>query len=139
MKVRHRARVIALQALYEIDCAGHKPAAVIERRLQEAQLPESGEEFARSLAQGVSSHLDWLDKLIARYAPEWPVDQIAIIDRNVLRIAIYEILLGQDTPVKVAINEAVELAKTFGSDSSGRFVNGVLGTLVAKEAPAIKQ
>jgi N utilization substance protein B len=139
MKVRHRARVIALQALYEIDCAGHKPAAVIERRLQEAQLPESGEEFARSLAQGVSSHLDWLDRLIARYAPEWPVDQIAIIDRNVLRIAIYEILLGRDTPVKVAINEAVELAKTFGSDSSGRFVNGVLGTLVAKEAPAIKQ
>jgi N utilization substance protein B len=139
MKVRHKARVVALQALYEIDCAGHKPGAVIERRLQQVQLPESGEEFARTLAQGVTAHLDWLDELIGRYAPEWPVDQIAIIDRNILRIAIYEILVGQDTPVKVAINEAVELAKTFGSDSSGRFVNGVLGTLVAKEASAIKR
>jgi N utilization substance protein B len=139
MKVRHKARVVALQALYEIDCAGHKPVAVIERRLQEVQLPESGEEFARALAQGVTSHLNWLDELIGRYAPEWPVEQIAIIDRNILRIAIYEILVGQDTPVKVAINEAVELAKTFGSDSSGRFVNGVLGTLVAREASAIKR
>jgi N utilization substance protein B len=139
MKVRHKARIIALQALYEIDCAGHVPAVVIERRLHEAQLPEAGEEFARSLAQGVAEHLDSLDERIGRYAPEWPVDQIAIIDRNILRIAIYEILFGQDTPIKVAINEAVELAKTFGSDSSGRFVNGVLGTLVAKEAPAIKQ
>ena len=136
MKVRHRARVLALQALYEIDCASHPATLVIERRLQEAQLPEAGEEFARSLAQGVIEHLAPLDELIARYAPEWPVDQIAIIDRNILRIAIYEILFRQDTPVKVAINEAVELAKSFGSDSSGRFVNGVLGTLVAKEASA---
>jgi N utilization substance protein B len=139
MKVRHKARVIALQALYEIDCTDHPPGIVIERRLQETQLPESGKEFARELAEGVSAHQAWLDELISRYAPEWPVDQIAIIDRNILRIAIYEILVGQDTPVKVAINEAVELAKTFGSDSSGRFVNGVLGTLVAKEAPAIKR
>jgi N utilization substance protein B len=139
MKVRHKARIVALQALYEIDCAGHTPAVVIERRLQETALPEAGEEFARNLAQGVSSRLDWLDELIGRYAPEWPVDQIAIIDRNILRIAIYEILVGRDTPVKVAINEAVELAKAFGSDSSGRFVNGVLGTLVAKEASITKQ
>jgi N utilization substance protein B len=137
MKVRHRARVIALQALYEIDCASHPPALVIERHLQDAELPEAGEEFARNLAQGVIEHLASLDQLIARYAPEWPVDQIAIIDRNILRIAICEILFRQDTPVKVAINEAVELAKAFGSDSSGRFVNGVLGTLVAKEASAV--
>ncbi len=139
MKVRHRARIVALQALYEIDCAGHKPEAVLERRLQEIQLPETGETFARELAQGVISRREWLDELIGRYAPEWPVEQIAIIDRNILRIAIYELLVGEDTPVKVAINEAVELAKTFGSDSSGRFVNGVLGTLVAKEASAIKR
>jgi N utilization substance protein B len=138
MKVRHKARIVALQALYEIDCAGHASAVVIERRLQQMQLPEAGEEFARNLAQGVIGHLAWLDELIGRYAPEWPVDQIAIIDRNILRIAIYEIMVGRDTPVKVAINEAVELAKTFGSDSSGRFVNGVLGTLVTKEASAIK-
>lgn len=134
MKVRHQARVVALQALYEIDCAGHPPAMVIEQRLETANLPESGEDFARELAHGVNAHQEWLDKLIARYAPEWPVAQIAIIDRNILRIAAYEILVEQDTPIKVAINEAVELAKRFGSDSSSRFVNGVLGTLVAKEA-----
>jgi N utilization substance protein B len=138
MKVRHKARIVALQALYEVDCAGHASAVVIERRLQQMQLPEAGEEFARNLAQGVIDRLAWLDELIGRYAPEWPVDQIAIIDRNILRIAIYEIMVGRDTPVKVAINEAVELAKTFGSDSSGRFVNGVLGTLVTKEATANK-
>ncbi len=134
MKVRHQARVAALQALYEIDCAGHTPELVIEQRLQESGLPESGKAFAHELAEGVWAKQEWLDTLIARYAPEWPVDQIAIIDRNILRLAIYEILVGPDTPVKVAINEAVELAKQFGSDSSSRFVNGVLGTLVAKEA-----
>ena len=136
MKVRHQARVAALQALYEIDCAEHAPAVVIEQRLAEARLPESGEHFARELAEGVYARRQWLDTFIARYAPEWPVDQIAIIDRNILRLAIYEILVNSDTPVKVAINEAVELAKQFGSDSSSRFVNGVLGTLVAKEAAA---
>jgi N utilization substance protein B len=134
MKVRHQARIAALQALYEIDCTGHTPEVVIEQRLEQAKLPESGEQFARELAQGIYAHRESLDTCIARYAPEWPVDQIAIIDRNILRMAAYEILVSQDTPIKVAINEAVELAKQFGSDSSGRFVNGVLGTLVAKEA-----
>ena len=134
MKVRHEARVVALQVLYEIDCTGHSAALVIDQRLLEANLPESGEQFARELALGVEGNQDELDSLIARYAPEWPVNQIAIIDRNVLRLAAFEILIGKDTPIKVAINEAVELAKQFGSDSSGRFVNGVLGTLVAKEA-----
>jgi len=136
MRVRHRARVAALQALFEIDCAGHKPAIVITRRLEDAGLPEAGDAFARYLVQGVSEHQEALDELIGRYAPEWPVDQIAIVDRNVLRIAILELLYYDDTPTKVAINEAVELAKEFGSDSSGRFVNGVLGSLVAKESGA---
>lgn len=139
MRVRHRARIAALQALYEIDCSGHSPTVAVGRRLEEADLPEPGAEFARELVQGVSSHQEQLDILIGRYAPEWPVDQIAVIDRNVLRISIYEILMRDDTPTKVAINEAVELAKQFGSDSSGRFVNGVLGSLVAKEAAAIKR
>lgn len=133
MKVRHQARITALQALFEIDCAHHNLAAVIERRLQDALLPEAGAEFARDLVEGVSEHQQQLDTLVGRYAPEWPVDQIAIIDRNILRMAIYEILMRNDTPVKVAINEAVELAKEFGSDSSGRFVNGVLGSLVSSE------
>jgi N utilization substance protein B len=138
MRVRHRARIAALQALYEIDCSAHDASLVIERRLEQSELPESGNEFARELALGVLGHQERIDAAVSRYAPEWPVDQIAVIDRNILRIAIYEILLGKDTPIKVAINEAVELAKTFGSDSSGRFVNGVLGTLVAEEAASTK-
>lgn len=139
MKVRHGARIIALQALFEIDCAQHSPVAVLERRLEDAGLPEIGAQFATELVVGVSDHKEHLDGLIGRYAPEWPVDQIAIIDRNILRMAIYEILMRHDTPIKVAINEAVELAKEFGSDSSGRFVNGVLGSLVSAEASAGKK
>jgi N utilization substance protein B len=139
MKVRHRARVTALQALFEVDCTHHPHTAVIEWRLEEAALPETGASFARELVRGVSDHRDQLDTLIGRYAPEWPVEQIAIIDRNILRMAIFEILMRHDTPTKVAINEAVELAKEFGSDSSGRFVNGVLGSLVASEGSVRKQ
>jgi N utilization substance protein B len=139
MKPRHRARSAALQALFEIDCAGHAPGVVIEGRLAEVDLPEPADGFARELVLGISTHQAQLDTLIERYAPEWPVDQIAIIDRNILRLAIYEILFHKNTPIKVAINEAVELAKRFGSDSSSRFVNGVLGTLVAKETAAVKR
>jgi N utilization substance protein B len=134
MRVRHRARIAALQALFEADCTHHHLSAVIERRLEDVTLPEAGASFARELVQGVEAHREQLDSLIAQYAPEWPVDQIAIVDRNILRLAIFEVLMRDDTPVKVAINEAVELAKEFGSDSSGRFVNGVLGSLVAAEA-----
>ncbi len=133
MKVRHRARIAALQALFEIDCTAHHPLVVVERRLDEAALPEPGVEFVQELVKGVQANRETLDKLIGHYAPEWPVDQIAIVDRNILRMAIYEIMHRDDTPTKVAINEAVELAKEFGSDSSGRFVNGVLGSLVAQE------
>jgi N utilization substance protein B len=138
MKVRHRARIAALQALYEIDCSGHVPGVVIERLLDEAGLPETGEGFARELVLGVSDHREHLDILLGRYAPDWPVDQIAVIDRNILRLSMYEIILCEDTPTKVAINEAVELAKRFGSDSSSRFVNGVLGSLVTHEVTAIQ-
>lgn len=138
MKPRHRGRMAVLQALYEIDCTGHSPGVVIGQRLAKAQLPPEVAEFAADLARGVTANLEWLDELIGRYAPEWPVKQIAIIDRNVLRIAIYEIMSDIDTPVKVAINEAVDLAKQFGSDSSGRFVNGVLGTLVSEEKPTVR-
>jgi N utilization substance protein B len=139
MRIRHRARITALQALFEIDCAHHNPTVVLERRLEEDMLPDPGALFARELVQGVNTHLQQLDTMIGRYAPEWPVDQIAIVDRNVLRMAIFEILLRSDTPIKVAINEAVELAKEFGGDSSGRFINGVLGSLVAAEAIAGRQ
>ena len=89
----------------------------------------AGVEFARALVHGVIAYLPYMDRLIARFAPEWPLDQMAVIDRNILRIAMYEFLVTDETPVKVAINEAVELAKVYGSDSAPRFINGVLGTL----------
>ncbi len=92
-------------------------------------MESAGIEFVRHLIQGVIDYQEQMDRLITRYAPEWPLDQMAVIDRNILRMAIYEFLIGQETPVKVAINEAVELAKTYGSDSAPRFINGVLGTL----------
>ncbi len=131
MKVRSRARMVALQALFEIDCVGHDVQTVLDCRLEENDLPPSGEAFVRLLVTGVVSHMADLDRFIAKYAPEWPVDQMSIIDRNILRLAMYEIVAYENTPVKVAINEAIELAKMFGSDSSQRFVNGVLGSFVA--------
>lgn len=135
--MRRKARSLALQALYEIDCSGHHPLDVIAGRLEEEPLEQAGEQFLRALVAGVIEHRSHLDDLIHRFAPEWPVNQMAIIDRNVLRIAIYELLFDPDTPLKVAINEAVELAKSFGSDSAPRFVNGVLGTLAAQHTELI--
>jgi len=129
VKVRRRARILALQALYEIDSTHHPVGTVLDQRLTEDPLTEEGQAFARELLTGVIQHQVELDELIQHYAPEWPVDQMAVIDRNVLRIAIYEFFIGKLTPTKVAINEAVELAKLFGSDSAPRFVNGVLGAL----------
>ena len=129
MKVRRRSRILALQALYEIDTTHHPVGMVLDQRLAEDPLPDEGEAFARELITGVMKHQAELDELIQHYAPEWPVDQMAVVDRNVLRIAIYEFFISKVTPIKVAINEAVELAKLFGSDSAPRFVNGVLGAL----------
>jgi N utilization substance protein B len=127
MKTRRRARAAALQALFEIDITRHPPGAVIAARLEDSELPEDGSLFVRQLVMGVVEHKDALDRIISRFAPEWPVAQLAVIDRNILRMALYEFAVVS-TPVKVAINEAVELAKTFGSDAAPRFVNGVLGS-----------
>jgi len=132
VKVRRRARILALQALYEIDATQHLPGSVIDRRLGEEPLPEDGEAFVRELITGVLEHKADLDDMIQKYAPEWPIDQMAVIDRNVLRMAIFEFYVGKLTPIKVAINEAVELAKLFGSDSAPRFINGVLGAVAAQ-------
>lgn len=132
MRVRRRARIVALQALFEIDMTHHDPATVLNERLAEKELPPEGEAFARSLVMGVLEHRSQIDALIERVAPEWPVEQIAGVDRAILRVAVLEIVFGDQTSPKVAINEAVELAKLFGSDSSRRFVNGALGGLVAQ-------
>jgi len=119
--------------LFEVDSVSHPAELVLAQRLEEKPLPADGEAFARQLVQGVLKHRRDLDEIIISIAPDWPLEQMAIIDRNILRIAIYEITVDEQTPIKVAINEAVELAKLFGSDSSRRFVNGVLGTLASRQ------
>ena len=138
MQTRRRARRVTLEALYEIDIANHPSDEVMERRLREQPMENAGVKFAHYLLNGVLEFQEGMDELIARYAPEWPLDQMAVIDRNVLRIAIFEFLVDTETPVKVAINEAVELAKLYGSDSAPRFINGVLGTL-ANQIPQLRQ
>jgi N utilization substance protein B len=126
---RRRARILALQSLYEADTSGHDPGAVLERLIADEGVGRESAQYARNLVGGaVQSRLE-LDRRIAAAAPQWPVAQLAVVDRNVLRIAIYELLFDNETPVRVAVNEAVELAKAFGSDGSARFVNGVLGAL----------
>jgi N utilization substance protein B len=132
VKTRRQARIVALQTLFEVDSVNHPADLVLSQRLQETPLPADGEVFAKQLILGVLEHRPDLDSLISDIATDWPLEQMAIVDRNILRIAIFEITVDGQTPVKVAINEAVELAKLFGSDSSRRFVNGVLGTLVAR-------
>ncbi len=126
---RHKARTIALQALYEVDSAARPAGTVVERLLTEAKLSEENAVFVRELVAGTIRHRDEIDRNIQKFAPAWPVEQIAMVDRNILRLAIFEILFDNKVPVKVAVSEAVELAKTFGSESSSKFVNGVLGSV----------
>ena len=109
-------------------------AMVMEERLLDQPLEADLNEFAQQLVTGVVAATPTLDRLIQQYAPEWPLDQMALIDRNILRIAIWEFAAGQHTPIKVAINEAVELAKLYGSDSAPRFINGVLGALAVRQS-----
>ena len=129
MRRRHHARVAALQALYEVDSSHHEALAALEQIVAREELSEDAAGFARDLIQGVLEHQDEIDRMIAQAAPTWPVAQLAPVDRNVLRLAIQEMLGDNGTPVRVVINEAVELAKHFGSESSYRFVNGVLGSI----------
>lgn len=133
MKPRTRARSIALQALYEIDLVDHPPGEVLQARMQDNDMEPKLFDFASRIVLGVVPLKEDLDRFIAEHAPEWPLDQVAIIDRNILRIALWEFAVYEKTPVKVVINEAVELAKEFGSDSTPRFVNGVLGSLAGRQ------
>ncbi len=129
MKSRTRARCLALQVLYEVDIANYPPAEVFRERLEDTPLSDDLAEFVRQIVFGVFPLIHELDHVIEKYAPEWPLDQIATIDRNILRISCWEFAIQNETPVKVAINEAVEIAKLYGSDSAPRFINGVLGSL----------
>jgi N utilization substance protein B len=133
MKSRTRARSLALQVLYEVDMTDHLPGEALRDRLEESDLSSELAAFASQIVAGVCSLSHQLDDTIARFAPEWPFDQIPAIDRNILRIATWEFAVSGITPVKVAINEAVELAKLYGSDNTPRFVNGVLGALAERQ------
>ena len=128
---RRKARALALQALYEVDSVGHEMEAVVSRLLARGGLSEENAAFTRELVSGVIQNREEIDYNIQSFAPAWPVEQIPVVDRNILRLAIFEILLDNKVPVKVAINEAVELAKMFGGDNSPKFVNGVLGSVSA--------
>ena len=128
---RRKARAIALQALYEVDAASHEVEAVLSRFLAEGGLSEENSAFVHELVSQVIQNKEEIDRNIQRFAPAWPIEQISVIDRNILRLAIFEILFDNKVSVKIAINEAVELAKKFGSDNSSKFVNGVLGSVSA--------
>jgi len=137
--LRRLARIVALQTLFELEFAANSPDSVLERTLSMKALTGDGASFARKLVHGVLENQDRLNSTIKRYATAFPVDQLAGMDRNILKIALYEILLDDKTPAKVAINEAVELAKEFGAETSPKFINGVLGTAISKEKERKKQ
>lgn len=134
MANRHLLRSIAMQSLYEWDFNGmdqKQLKRIVNHNVREFGPGLKDAEFTWQIVQGVVDNLDKINKIIEKSAPEWPINQITIVDRNILRIGLYELLFGnrKEVPPKVAINEAIELAKTFGGESSGKFINGVLGTI----------
>ena len=134
MANRHLSRSIAMQSLFEWDFRGKDVArldAIVEKNIREFGPGMEDASFVKDLVKNVLEKIPQLDEIIVRCAPEWPLEQITPVDRNVLRVGIYELLHGnrEEVPPKVAINEAIELAKTFGGESSGKFINGVLGTI----------
>jgi N utilization substance protein B len=143
MSNRHLARSIAMQSLFEWDFRGEPTAglpAIVEHNLTEFGPGLEEQEFAKTLVDGVLKHRAEIDQLLTHYAPSWPIGQITIVDRNILRIGIFELKFSTDVPPKVAINEAIEIAKSYGGPSSGKFINGVLGSMyndLQKETTAI--
>ena len=137
--IRRKARITALQALYELDCTRHKVEETSARLRAGETLDQEAVSFSQELVEGVLRHKSELDAVIKKFAPAFPVEQMSIIDRNILRLGIFEILLSDKTPVRVAINEAIELAKDFGSDSSPRLINGILGSVTAERRVSHKE
>lgn len=128
---RHIARIVTLQTLFELEFAANSPESILERTIEIKALTGEAAAFAGELVNGVLTNKPLLDDTIRRLAPAFPVDQLSSMDRNILRVALYEILISKTTPPKVVVNEAVELAKEFGADTSSRFVNGVLGSVIS--------
>ena len=137
MANRHLSRTVAMQSLFEWDFNGRigSLTEILENNLTQLAPGMEDTEFSKTLTQGVENNLEEIDAIITKTAPEWPVEQITPVDRNVLRLGIFELQFLKDVPPKVVINEAVELGKTFGGESSGKFVNGVLGTLYKEIDP----
>ncbi|OQA04666.1 MAG: hypothetical protein BWY68_00175 [bacterium ADurb.Bin400] len=133
---RHLSRLVSMQTLYEWEFRKRMDVAEIEERNVEEYKNEVDKDFVGKVVSGVVSNVEAIDKEISNSAPEWPLSQIALIDKTVLRLAIYELIYSNDAPPKVVINEAVELAKQFGSNNSSKFVNGVLGTIYDKNSQA---
>lgn len=131
---RSLARRVAVQVLYEVDAAQHPLAAVLTRHIVEREPPRQVVRYLRKLVEGVAEHRQAIDAAIVKYAPDFPLEQIAFVDRAILCIGIFEFAISARVPVSVAINEAVELAKHFGSEGSAAFVNGVLGAVADDEA-----
>lgn len=141
---RRRARIVALQALYEADNSNHDARDTLKRIVADQRVGKAPAEFAAELVESVLASRDAIDARIGKTAPAWPVAQLPAVDRNILRLAISEMLRDNGTPVKAAINEAVELAKSFGSEKSSSFVNGVLGSIaremdIAADQPTAKR
>jgi N utilization substance protein B len=136
MATRHLLRAVILQTLYEWDFYGGKKdiTEILERNMLEFAPDVDEPEFAWKILKGVAEHLKDIDKKIEEVAPEWPLARIAVIDRNILRLGLYELMYAnpEEVPPKVAINEAIELAKNYGGPNAGRFINGVLGTVYKK-------
>lgn len=131
MSNRHLARTVVLQTLFQWDFMGKQGDlwSAVQHNLKDMALGAGEDGFAERLSTGVAKHITEIDGIIQRLAPEWPLDQVTAIDRNILRLEVFELKFGKEIPPKVCINEAIELAKAFGSDSSSKFVNGVLGSL----------
>jgi N utilization substance protein B len=138
---RHAGRIVALQTLFEWSFNSSSPNEIIERDIAELtsqdEVPSIDSDLARFLVRGVTDNLDTIDGIISTSAPEWPIEQIAKIDLAILRIAIFELYIARSVPPKVAIDEAIELGKGFGGENSGKFINGVLGTVIKTLMPEI--
>ena len=132
---QHHGRVLGLTVLYEVDLSDHPWAAALQHHARDLRSGQRAVLFAERCVSGVLDHLEELDGLIQKLAPSWPISQLSAVDRNILRIALYELRWPGEAPPKVVINEAVELAKTYGSETSYRFVNGVLGSALAEPPP----
>ncbi|MFH1778076.1 MAG: transcription antitermination factor NusB [Candidatus Omnitrophota bacterium] len=134
MRKRTKAREIALQILYQIDIKKEPAEEILKEYFQGYTLEEKIEDFCKKIVLGTVEHIEYIDNLIAKYADNWELNRMAVVDRNIIRLGVYELLYEKDIPPKVSINEAVDIAKKYGDADSGKFVNGILDKINKLEA-----